>query len=90
MTTTASAHRPLWCCGRCPETMRGTVDCTCRDNPRCEGPTCPDCGHNALKHHGVDHGEAVDKGCHAGTRKDWCRCPLTATEAAKKAQEATR
>ena len=81
-----SARRPLWCCGVCPPTTTG-YDCTCRDNPRCEGPICPDCDHPALKHHGVSHGTRIDQGCHAGTLKDWCECPLTATEAAQKAND---
>jgi hypothetical protein len=80
--------RPLWCCGKCPETMSGRVDCTCKDNPRCDGPTCPDCGHPALKHHGVDGRERRDAGCQINSMSaDWCRCPLTATQAATKARE---
>lgn len=39
--------RPTWCCGRCPETTSGGVDCTCAENPRCKGPLCA-CGHSAL------------------------------------------
>lgn len=30
-----SYPRPDGCCGACPETVGGGVDCTCADNPRC-------------------------------------------------------
>lgn len=40
------------------------------------------CGHPALAHHGVDGRSRRDAGCQTRTmREDWCRCPLTATEA---------
>ena len=39
---------------------------------------CPECGHLALHHHGVD---PVD-GCLAQSRLYPCPCSLTATEAA--------
>lgn len=77
------ATRPTYCCGVCPEMARGGYDCTCLGNPRCKGPVCPDCGHPALDHHGTDGRERRDSGCQTNTmRTDWCRCPLTATEAA--------
>ena len=75
--------RPAYCCGVCPEMARGGYDCTCFGNPRCKGPVCPDCGHPALDHHGTDGRERRDSGCQINTmHTDWCRCPLTATEAA--------
>ena len=43
---------------------------------------CPDCGHPALDHHGVDGRARRDAGCQTRTmRDDWCRCPHTATQA---------
>ena len=27
--------RPKYCCGVCPETVSGVIDCTCRNNSRC-------------------------------------------------------
>lgn len=30
-----ASPRPDGCCGACPETVGGGVDCTCADNPRC-------------------------------------------------------
>lgn len=80
--------RPTWCCGRCPETTSGGVDCTCAENPRCKGPLCA-CGHSALDHHGVDGRVRRDAGCLGDeSREGWCRCPQTATSVAIAAHEA--
>lgn len=80
--------RPTWCCGRCPETTSGGVDCTCAGNPRCKGPLCA-CGHSALDHHGVDGRVRRDAGCLGDeSREGWCRCPQTATSVAIAAHEA--
>jgi len=73
-------RRPSVCCGVCPETVSGRVDCTCRDNPRCDGPICR-CGHPALLHHGEDGRPRRDAGCLKSTmHDDWCRCALTAEQ----------
>ena len=29
------SDRPIYCCGKCPETVGGGVDCTCLGNERC-------------------------------------------------------
>ena len=45
---------------------------------------CPDCGHPALDHHGMSHDVRRDSGCQIHScRDDWCRCPLTCTEASE-------
>lgn len=35
----AISNRPSYCCGKCPPTIGGGYDCTCKGNPRCTEST---------------------------------------------------